>query len=41
MYGIAWMKRFIDFDSRYSQFLCGPNHEGDLAISEYRENCPY
>lgn len=41
MYGIAWMKRFIDFDSRYSQFLCGPNHESDFAISEYRQNCPY
>jgi triacylglycerol lipase len=41
MYGISWMKRFIDFDSRYSQFLCGPNHEADFSISEYRENCPY
>jgi triacylglycerol lipase len=40
-YGVAWMKRFIDFDTRYSQFLCGPNHEGDYDISEYRENCPY
>lgn len=41
LYGIAWMKRFIDFDNRYSQFLCGPNHEGDFAISDYRQNCPY
>ena len=41
MYGISWMKRFIDFDRRYDQFLCGPNHEANLAISEYRENCDY
>lgn len=41
MYGIAWMKRFIDFDSRYSKFLCGPNHTADLNISEYRQNCNY
>ena len=41
MYGIAWMKRFIDFDTRYSQFLCGPNHSADYSISEYRQNCPY
>ncbi|WP_255830407.1 alpha/beta hydrolase family protein [Stutzerimonas zhaodongensis] len=41
MYGISWMKRFIDFDSRYSQFLCGPNHAADLRVSEYRENCNY
>ncbi|WP_413043312.1 alpha/beta hydrolase family protein [Pseudomonas sp. YJ42] len=41
MYGISWMKRFIDFDRRYDQFLCGPNHEADLSISEYRENCDY
>lgn len=40
-YGIAWMKRFIDFDTRYSQFLCGPNHTANTAISEYRQNCPY
>ncbi|WP_068824795.1 alpha/beta hydrolase family protein [Pseudomonas sp. BMS12] len=41
MYGISWMKRFIDFDSRYNQFLCGPNHEADYSISDYRENCNY
>lgn len=40
-YGIAWMKRFIDFDYRYDQFLCGPNHESDFNISDYRENCNY
>ena len=40
-YGIAWMKRFIDEDRRYDQFLCGPNHEADRSISEYRDTCNY
>lgn len=40
-YGVSWMKRFIDFDNRYDQFLCGPNHESDRSISDYRENCNY
>ena len=39
--GVSWMKRFIDEDTRYSQFLCGPNHEANSAISEYRETCSY
>lgn len=39
--GVSWMKRFLDNDTRYSQFLCGPNHESDRSISEYRGNCPY
>ena len=38
-YGIAWMKRYMDLDQRYTQFLCGVNHESDRSISEYRENC--
>ncbi len=45
-YGVSWMKRFLDNDTRYSPFLCGEPHEDDLdgyfsEISEYRENCPY
>jgi len=40
-YGVSWMKRFIDEDTRYSQFLCGPNHASNSAISEYRETCDY
>ena len=39
--GVSWMKRHLDNDTRYSQFLCGPNHESDREISEYRGNCPY
>ena len=40
-FGVSWMKRFLDEDTRYSQFLCGPNHSSDRDISEYRGNCPY
>jgi dienelactone hydrolase len=43
-YGVAWMKRFLDNDTRYSPFLCGAQHQADLSnsqLSEYRENCPY
>lgn len=40
-YGVSWMKRFIDNDTRYSQFLCGPNHAANSAISEYRDTCNY
>lgn len=39
--GVSWMKRHLDNDTRYSQFLCGPNHTSDRDISEYRGNCPY
>lgn len=38
--GVSWMKRHIDQDTRYNQFLCGPNHESDGDISEYRGTCP-
>lgn len=40
-YGVAWMKRFIDLDTRYDQFLCGPDHVADPSISEYRDTCNY
>ncbi|MFT5716680.1 MAG: triacylglycerol lipase [Oleiphilaceae bacterium] len=38
-YGVSWMKRYLDEDARYDQFLCGPNHTADGSISEYRDNC--
>jgi dienelactone hydrolase len=38
-YGISWLKRFIDNDTRYDQFLC-PNPSGS-AIQEWRSTCPY
>lgn len=40
-FGVSWMKRFLDEDTRYSQFLCGPNHRSDRDIADYRGNCPY
>lgn len=37
-YMISWMKRFIDDDTRYSQFLCpAPN---DFTLSDSRVTCP-
>nr|WP_210770492.1 dienelactone hydrolase family protein [Qaidamihabitans albus] len=38
-YSISWLKRFIDNDTRYEQFLCpAPD---DRTISEYRDTCPH
>ncbi|MFL1405956.1 alpha/beta hydrolase family protein [Marinobacter sp. M1N3S26] len=39
--GVSWMKLHLDKDQRYNQFVCGPNHESDRNISEYRGTCPY
>ncbi|WP_031071291.1 dienelactone hydrolase family protein [Streptomyces sp. NRRL S-118] len=39
-YSISWLKRFIDNDARYEQFLC-PLPRPSLAIEEYRGNCPH
>lgn len=40
-YSIAWLKRWVDNDTRYTQFLCGPNHTADFDISDWRSTCPY
>ncbi|MET9590245.1 dienelactone hydrolase family protein [Streptomyces sp. NPDC006516] len=39
-YSISWLKRFIDNDTRYEQFLC-PLPSTSLTIAEYRGNCPH
>ncbi|GGQ90733.1 lipase [Streptomyces asoensis] len=39
-YGISWLKRFIDNDTRYEQFLC-PLPRPSTTIDEYRGNCPH
>jgi hypothetical protein len=43
-YMIAWLKRFVDDDGRYEQFLCGAPHQQDVAdtgtISQYQDTCP-
>jgi dienelactone hydrolase len=38
-YSISWLKRFVDNDTRYSQFLC-PVPGPSLNIEEYRGTCP-
>jgi alpha-beta hydrolase superfamily lysophospholipase len=43
-YSISWLKRFVDNDTRYEQFLCGSPHQADLGsgvFSDYRETCAY
>jgi alpha-beta hydrolase superfamily lysophospholipase len=39
-YSISWLKRFVDDDLRYNQFLC-PAPSTSTTISEYRSTCPY
>lgn len=39
-YVLSWLKRFVDNDTRYSQFLCPPPAAVG-AISNYMANCPY
>ncbi|MEA2449873.1 MAG: hypothetical protein QOG63_1805 [Thermoleophilaceae bacterium] len=39
---IAWLKRFVDNDTRYSQFLCpSPSASPSGSISQYRSTCPF
>lgn len=41
---IAWLKRFVDGDTRYGPLLCGPagaDARGVSALSADRRNCPY
>ncbi|MDA8371180.1 MAG: alpha/beta hydrolase [Nocardiopsaceae bacterium] len=38
-YSISWMKRFVDNDTRYEQFLCPAPSDRD--IEEYRDTCPH
>ena len=35
---IAWLKRYVDNDTRYEQFICPP--PSGTAISEFRHTCP-
>ncbi|MFC4910133.1 dienelactone hydrolase family protein [Actinomadura gamaensis] len=38
-YVISWMKRFVDNDTRYDQFLC-PTPTGNPAITQFLDTCP-
>jgi predicted dienelactone hydrolase len=43
-YGVTWMKRFVDGDTRYSTFLCGAEHQAYASAAvfdRYQQNCPY
>ncbi|KOV80713.1 lipase [Nocardia sp. NRRL S-836] len=39
-YTLSWLKRFVDDDLRYDQFLCPPPVPNTL-ISAYRDTCPH
>lgn len=39
-YSIAWLKRWVDEDTRYTPFVCGPEAGQGSAISEYETSCP-
>ena len=38
-HSISWLKRFVDNDTRYDQFLCPGPTPGTL-VEEYRNTCP-
>lgn len=38
---VAWLKRFVDNDTRYSQFLCPAPVTPSAELQEYRSTCPY
>ncbi|MCD0452712.1 alpha/beta hydrolase [Actinocorallia sp. API 0066] len=38
-YSISWLKRFVDNDTRYTQFLC-PGPSRSTLVEEYRNSCP-
>jgi dienelactone hydrolase len=38
-YAVAWLKRFVDDDTRYDQFLCPPPAAGGPVL-EYDDTCP-
>ncbi|MFI0450205.1 alpha/beta hydrolase family protein [Actinomadura sp. 6N118] len=40
-YAISWMKRWVDEDTRYTQFLCPPPPAPSPTIQKYRQTCPY
>jgi len=37
---IVWMKRYVDNDARFEQFMCPPPTGAFSGISEYRNTCP-
>jgi predicted dienelactone hydrolase len=39
-YSISWLKRFVDDDTRYEQFIC-PGPGASTTVEEYRATCPF
>jgi dienelactone hydrolase len=39
-YSISWLKRFVDDDTRYSQFVC-PGPSSSLTVEKYQATCPF
>ena len=37
---IVWLKRYVDNDTRYEQFICPPPPAPSAEIQEYRNTCP-
>lgn len=41
-FAVSWLKRFVDNDARYEQFLCPPPSTGfGSPFSDYRDTCPH
>jgi dienelactone hydrolase len=45
-YSVAWLKRFLDNDTRYDPFLCGQPHRSYVSgigspVSDDRDTCPF
>ncbi|WP_402371896.1 alpha/beta hydrolase family protein [Isoptericola rhizosphaerae] len=41
-YSISWLKRFVDDDTRYTQFLCpGPSTGWFSDVEKYESSCPF
>lgn len=39
-FSTSWLKRFVDGDTRYEQFLC-PGPQVGNAVSEFQDTCPH
>jgi pimeloyl-ACP methyl ester carboxylesterase len=40
-FAVSWLKRFVDNDLRYEQFLCPPPSSSTGPFSDYRDTCPH
>ena len=40
-YSISWLKRHVDNDTRYDQFICGSGRPSSLTVSDWRTTCPF